>query len=222
MILAGEVWIDDIRADKAGVAFQKMQKSRSPAARKNTPAAAASNWKARSRIFDRSSWPHLPRYRGVHRRLHRLLAAKRGGPRLRSRCKRRSTSLETAAKTIASSRIERNARELRREDIPEPVDLVVIDVSFISATKILLPAVAVAKPGARPADPRQTQFELRREDVGNRWHRRRSALHEKAVAQSPCSSRQTPDLKSSESAQPASGAEGNQEYFLHARKKTLE
>src|SRR2546422_11486538 len=41
--------------------------------------------------------------------------------------------------------IERNARELCAEDLPETVDLIVIDVSFISACKVIAPAVAVAK-----------------------------------------------------------------------------
>ncbi len=37
--------------------------------------------------------------------------------------------------------IKRNARELQPDEIPEPIDLVVADVSFISVTKILPPAV---------------------------------------------------------------------------------
>ena len=40
-------------------------------------------------------------------------------------------------------KIERNARELRAEDIAEPIDLAVIDVSFISAARVIVPAVAV-------------------------------------------------------------------------------
>ena len=38
--------------------------------------------------------------------------------------------------------IERNARYLRPEDIGEAVDLITVDVSFISLTKILLPIIA--------------------------------------------------------------------------------
>ena len=45
-------------------------------------------------------------------------------------------------------RIESNARKLQPTDLPELVDLVVADVSFISVTKVLAPAVAVAKPNA--------------------------------------------------------------------------
>src|SRR5712692_4979513 len=41
--------------------------------------------------------------------------------------------------------IKRNAREVRVEDLPESADLLVIDVSFISVRKVITPAVAVAK-----------------------------------------------------------------------------
>ncbi len=42
------------------------------------------------------------------------------------------------------ARVERNARELHPDDLGEPVELVAIDVSFISVTKILPAALAVA------------------------------------------------------------------------------
>src|SRR5260370_3257994 len=44
--------------------------------------------------------------------------------------------------------IERNARDLRVEDLPESVDLIVTDVSFISVRKVIAPALSVAKPRA--------------------------------------------------------------------------
>jgi len=56
--------------------------------------------------------------------------------------------------------IKRNARELRSHDLPEPVGLVVIDVSFISVRKVLAPAVDVAKPGAVFLILIKPQFEL--------------------------------------------------------------
>src|ERR1700704_5854549 len=61
--------------------------------------------------------------------------------------------------------IERNARELRVEDLPESVDIVVIDVSFISVRKVAPPAIAVAKPHAAFLILIKPQFELRREDI---------------------------------------------------------
>src|SRR5713226_1857227 len=43
--------------------------------------------------------------------------------------------------------IQRNARELRVEDVPELVDFIAIDVSFISVRKVIAPATKVAKSG---------------------------------------------------------------------------
>ena len=41
-----------------------------------------------------------------------------------------------------------DARTLSRELVPEPVDAIVVDVSFISATKVLGPVLALASGGA--------------------------------------------------------------------------
>jgi 23S rRNA (cytidine1920-2'-O)/16S rRNA (cytidine1409-2'-O)-methyltransferase len=62
--------------------------------------------------------------------------------------------------------IERNARYLRADDIPEPVDLVAVDVSFISVTKIISVIATVAKPGVDILILIKPQFELERGDVG--------------------------------------------------------
>jgi 23S rRNA (cytidine1920-2'-O)/16S rRNA (cytidine1409-2'-O)-methyltransferase len=119
-------------------------------------------------------------------------------------------------------RIERNARELRREDIPEPVDLVVVDVSFISGTKVLTPAAAIAKPGANLLVLVKPQFELPKKDVGTGGIVNDQALHEKAVekvrAAAMAAGLEILGMRPSH----LPGAEGNQEYFLHARKKPLE
>jgi 23S rRNA (cytidine1920-2'-O)/16S rRNA (cytidine1409-2'-O)-methyltransferase len=117
--------------------------------------------------------------------------------------------------------IERNARELQPGDLSEPVDLVVADVSFISVCKILGPASLAAKPSANFLILIKPQFELRREDVGPGGIVANVGLHEKAIAGvrkcaatagltclKVCPSRLT-------------GAEGNQEFFLHARKALL-
>jgi 23S rRNA (cytidine1920-2'-O)/16S rRNA (cytidine1409-2'-O)-methyltransferase len=118
--------------------------------------------------------------------------------------------------------IKRNARELRREDIPEPVDLIVADVSFIAVERVLAPAAAAGKDGADLLILVKPQFELARELVGAGGIVKDTALHEKAI-------------KSVQTAAAASGlecigvrpsrltgAEGNQEYFLYARKMGAE
>jgi 23S rRNA (cytidine1920-2'-O)/16S rRNA (cytidine1409-2'-O)-methyltransferase len=118
--------------------------------------------------------------------------------------------------------IKRNARELRSEDLPETVDLVVIDVSFISVQKVIRPAIAVAKPGAVFLILIKPQFELRREEVGPGGIVSDTLLHEQAIR----SVRESVEVASMEffAVRPSRlpGAEGNQEYFLHARKKSME
>jgi 23S rRNA (cytidine1920-2'-O)/16S rRNA (cytidine1409-2'-O)-methyltransferase len=119
-------------------------------------------------------------------------------------------------------RIECNARKLRREDIPETIDLIVADVSFISLAKVLAPVSSVAKPGVDFLALVKPQFELRREDVGPGGIVLDVALHEKAIEKV----RHAADAAGLEclGVRPSRlpGAEGNQEYFLHARKKAIE
>lgn len=119
-------------------------------------------------------------------------------------------------------RIERNARELRTSDVPEPVDLVVVDVSFISVRKVIAPAASLAKPGANFLILVKPQFELPRAEVGARGIVLDRGLHEKAVL-AVRKHAETVGLECL-GVRPSRipGAEGNQEYFLHARKKSLE
>ena len=119
-------------------------------------------------------------------------------------------------------RIERNARGLRCEDLPDSPSLVVIDVSFISVNKVLSPACAVAEPGADFLILVKPQFELPREEIGPGGIVKDKTLHEKAI-QAVREKAESLNLECLAS-RPSHllGAEGNQEYFLHARKKTME
>ncbi|MDP9339713.1 MAG: TlyA family RNA methyltransferase [Acidobacteriota bacterium] len=116
-------------------------------------------------------------------------------------------------------RVERNARELNSRDIPEPVDLITVDVSFISAGRVLAPAAGACKPGADFLILVKPQFELGREEIGPGGIVSDPTFHEKAIAivRDAAQSANLLDL----GVQPSqlTGAEGNQEYFLHARKK---
>lgn len=114
--------------------------------------------------------------------------------------------------------IERNARDLNPKDVSELADLVVFDVSFISATKTLGPAAACAKTGAQFLILIKPQFELPRADVPSGGIIRSPALHKKAIEAVQKSAEklglQSINVKPSR----LRGAEGNQEFFLHARK----
>ena len=74
-----------------------------------------------------------------------------------------------------------NARHLTRADIPDAIDVCVIDVSFISLTLILPPAFDLLSPSGVILPLIKPQFELRREDVGTGGVVREAALHERAV-----------------------------------------
>jgi len=114
--------------------------------------------------------------------------------------------------------LKKNARELAPGDLPEHADLVVIDVSFISVTKILPGAVACCKPGGKLLILIKPQFELERADIGKGGIVRDAKLHERAIAsvRRAAESLRLTGLEVSPSRLP--GAEGNQEYFLHAVK----
>ena len=118
--------------------------------------------------------------------------------------------------------VQRNARELRAEDIPELPDLVAIDVSFISVRKVIATANRVAKSGAVFLILVKPQFELRREEIGRGGIVKDEELHEKAIL----AVREHVESLGLEylGVRPShlAGTEGNQEYFLHARKKSLE
>ena len=120
------------------------------------------------------------------------------------------------------TRIERNARELSVEELPESVDLVVVDVSFISARKVIAPAVALTTPGADFLILIKPQFELPREEIARGGIVEDQKLHDQAIR----SVREFVESLSLDclGVRPSRllGAEGNQEYFLHARKKALE
>ena len=114
--------------------------------------------------------------------------------------------------------IQKNARELSPADLPELVHLVVADVSFISVTKVLPGAVACARPGAHFLILIKPQFELQREDVSRGGIVRDTALHEKAIVSVRASAQSLDLLGLRVSPSRLPGAEGNQEYFLHAVK----
>lgn len=59
-----------------------------------------------------------------------------------------------------------NGRELTREMIPEPIELIVSDVSFVSILKVIDPALALAAPHAEAVILIKPQFEVGRDNIG--------------------------------------------------------
>ncbi len=114
--------------------------------------------------------------------------------------------------------IERNARYLRPEDIGEPVELVAVDVSFISVTKIL---PAIARLAAANADFLiliKPQFELEKREVGKGGIVRDAALHQKAIQRVTSAAGEAGLQVLGVRPSRITGAEGNREFFLHAKR----
>lgn len=59
-----------------------------------------------------------------------------------------------------------NGRDLTAELVPEPVELIVSDVSFVSILKVIFPALALAAPHAAAVILIKPQFEVGREHIG--------------------------------------------------------
>jgi 23S rRNA (cytidine1920-2'-O)/16S rRNA (cytidine1409-2'-O)-methyltransferase len=74
-----------------------------------------------------------------------------------------------------------NARHMTPDDIGEPIDLAVTDVSFISLTKILPPMFATLKADGQIVCLIKPQFELDREDISKGGIVKDPALHQRAV-----------------------------------------
>jgi len=114
--------------------------------------------------------------------------------------------------------IERNARYLKPEDVGELVDLVTMDVSFISVTKVLPAIVPITRAGADFLVLIKPQFELEKQQVGKGGIVRDPALHEKAMANVTAAAAALGLENMGVRASRITGTEGNQEFFLHARR----
>jgi len=113
--------------------------------------------------------------------------------------------------------VERNARYLRKEDLGEPVQFVTVDLSFISVTKVLPALLPLAAPGAEFLTLVKPQFELEKRGDGKGGIVRDPEMQQNAVrnvaAAAENAGLEILGIKASQ----VPGAEGNQEYFLHAR-----
>jgi 23S rRNA (cytidine1920-2'-O)/16S rRNA (cytidine1409-2'-O)-methyltransferase len=109
--------------------------------------------------------------------------------------------------------IERmNARDL--ESFPEPVSLVVADLSFISLEKVL-PAVRLAAPEAEVVALFKPQFEVGKAEVGKGGIVRDPLTIEAALQRFRTWCGGNGYRVAGEAASELTGAQGNQEFFFH-------
>jgi 23S rRNA (cytidine1920-2'-O)/16S rRNA (cytidine1409-2'-O)-methyltransferase len=120
-----------------------------------------------------------------------------------------------------------NARYLEAQQVPEPVEFVSMDVSFISATQVLPAAISAAF--AAKGQPRcelvlliKPQFEVGRELVGKGGIVRSEAAQLGAVdkVRQAVTSLGGQEIEVIDS--PILGTEGNREFLLHARFPSLQ
>ncbi len=111
-----------------------------------------------------------------------------------------------------------NARSLTREQVPEPVYMIVCDASFIGLEVVLPAAMALAAPGACLIALIKPQFEVGKGQVGKKGVVRDSSLHEAVCERIKAwlNSRQGwRAIGLCES--PITGPEGNKEFLIAAR-----
>ena len=114
-----------------------------------------------------------------------------------------------------------NARFLTGEQIPELVDVCVIDVSFISLTLILPNAFALLKPSGVIVALIKPQFELQRSDVGKGGIVRDPRLHQRAQDKIVAFVNNVGHVVAGIAPAAIKGADGNQEFFACIRKRSV-
>ncbi|MBQ7895205.1 MAG: TlyA family RNA methyltransferase [Oscillospiraceae bacterium] len=115
-----------------------------------------------------------------------------------------------------------NLRYVTEEQIPELLDMAVMDVSFISI-KLVLPAVkALLKPGADLVCLIKPQFEAGREEVGKKGVVRDKAVHEEVVRDIISFVPQIGLSVMGLDYSPIKGPEGNIEYICHLKNGIFE
>ncbi len=110
-----------------------------------------------------------------------------------------------------------NIRYLTEDDIPERIDFVSIDVSFISLTKVLLPVKALMKAGACMVCLIKPQFEAGRDKVGKNGVVREKSVHREVIELVWQFAKDIGFSVLNLDFSPVKGPEGNIEYLLYLK-----
>ena len=108
-----------------------------------------------------------------------------------------------------------NLRHLPREAVPEPIDLITLDLSFISLTLVLPRLREFLRPGGEVLAMVKPQFEVGKGKVGKGGVVRDPALQQEAVAKVAAAAAALGFQVSPAFPSPLKGPKGNQEYFLY-------
>jgi len=113
--------------------------------------------------------------------------------------------------------IERfNARHMTLDDLPGPVDVVTIDVSFISLRQILPAVTPVLRPGADVVALVKPQFEAGRSEV-RKGIIRDPAVHARVLEEVAAAGAEVGLSRVASTPSPITGQKGNVEFLVHFR-----
>ncbi|MDE5939338.1 MAG: TlyA family RNA methyltransferase [Lachnospiraceae bacterium] len=112
-----------------------------------------------------------------------------------------------------------NFRYVTDEDIREPIDFASVDVSFISLTKILIPARNLLRQGGEMVCLIKPQFEAGRDKVGKKGVVRDRKVHDEVVRRIVDYADMIGFLVKGLTYSPIKGPEGNIEYLMWLEKR---
>jgi 23S rRNA (cytidine1920-2'-O)/16S rRNA (cytidine1409-2'-O)-methyltransferase len=110
-----------------------------------------------------------------------------------------------------------NARMLEPADLPRQVDIVTIDVSFISLRHIFPRVPPLLRPGADVVALVKPQFEAGRGEVGKKGVVRDPAVQQRVIEEATQSAAEVGLARVAMTESPITGDTGNREFFLHLR-----
>ena len=114
-----------------------------------------------------------------------------------------------------------NARILTKDDVPHAVDVVTIDVAFISLSLILPQVPQVLAPGADVVALVKPQFEAGRQEVGKGGIVSDPAVHEAVLARVTSEAERIGFERCGMTPSPITGATGNREFLMHLRLRVV-
>lgn len=217
MVMAGEVLVDEQKAEKPGKQVSKMAEIRLLGRRSRFVSRAGQKLEA---ALDRFSVDvcgavclDIGASTGgftdclLQRGARRVYAVDVGTAQLHWRIRRdeRVTVLEKV-----------NARHLTIEHVPEPIDFACCDVSFISCTMILPCLPPLLAPGAQIAVLAKPQFEVEKGEVGKGGIVRSDVLHARVVEKVRRAVIALGFAGAAAIDSPILGAAGNKEFLLYA------
>ena len=111
-----------------------------------------------------------------------------------------------------------NIRYVTPDDIDDELDFASVDVSFISLTKVLIPARALLKDNAEMVCIIKPQFEAGKDKVGKKGVVRDKNVHQEVIQKIVDFATENGFSVLNLEYSPIKGPEGNIEYLVHIRK----